>query len=150
MVSVSQPDFLKTWNYRRQCFHELLALSRQQFRLIEADDYQQLLSVLGNKQRLIGRLEELGKLQPQIFQEWKIHRDSLPAAERQACEDALEQTEDILSQLLEEERICTEFVARRRSETQIEIRGVTVGAHAHQAYGDSLAPATYRHLDIDQ
>lgn len=144
------PDFLQTFTDRRQCFVELLLLSREQLSLIDGDDYQRLLAVQGSKQRIIGRLEEIAKAAPRLGQEWKNCRDQLAPADRKACEAALAETEAILAALLEQERISTEYLQRRRDETQLQIAQLTAGEQAQSAYRDSLAPVTHRHLDINQ
>jgi hypothetical protein len=144
------PDFLQTFADRRQCFAELLELSRCQLGLVEADDYAQLLGLLGGKQRIIGRLEAIARIRPRLWDDWKLERDRLAPPERRACEQALAETEALLTQLLEQERISTECLARRRDRTAQQLQAVVTGSRVNQAYGDSLAPVTYRHLNTDQ
>ena len=56
----------------------------------------------------------------------------------------------LLERLLEQERVSTESLARRRDQTAAELRTVASGSRVNQAYRDSLAPVTHRHLDTDQ
>jgi hypothetical protein len=146
----ASPDFLQTFADRRQCFVELLELSRRQLGLVESDDYPQLLGLLGGKQRIIGRLETIGKARPRLWDDWRQARDRLAPRDRQACEQTLAETEALLAQLLEHERISTECLARRRDQTAQQLRAVATGSRVNQAYGESLAPATHRHLNLDQ
>lgn len=150
MTSSSVLEFVPAFTERRQCFAELLAFSRAQLALIDSDDYTRLLSLLGSKQRVIGRLEEIGKLHPRLWDAWRTARTQLPPVERATCERLLAETEALLAELLEHERVGTEQLARRRDHTQLELQDVTTGSQAQSAYRDSLAPATHRHLDIDQ
>lgn len=142
-------DFLKTFGDRHACFAELLELSKRQVDLVEADDYTQLLGLLSGKQQIIGRLEAIGKLQPRLWDDWRAERESLGSAARQACEQTLAKTEALLARLLEHERVSTETLARRRDHTAEQLRTVTTGSRVNQAYRDSLAPVTHRHLDTD-
>jgi hypothetical protein len=146
----SLPDFLRTFADRRQCFADLLEFSKRQLGLVESDDYAQLLGLLGGKQRIIGRLETIGKARPRLWDEWRAVRDRLSALERQACEQTLAESESLLVQILEHERASTDRLTRRRDETAYELRGVATGSRVNQAYGDSFAHATHRHLDMDQ
>jgi hypothetical protein len=142
------PDFLTLFTQRREHFFELLQLSKGQLALVEADDHAQLLTLLGAKQRIIGRLEELGQRRPDMWQEWRRDRDRLLPDARRSCEETLAETETLLAELLENERVSTETLARRRDATQRELRSVMHGSRVNQEYRDSLAPATHRHLDV--
>lgn len=143
-------DFLQTFAARRQCFVELLDLSRQQLGLVESDDYTRLLTLLGGKQQVIHRLEALGRRDPRLWDDWRETRDRLTPPARSACEQVLAETESLLAQLLEQERVSTETLKARRDETARELRSVAAGSRVNQAYRDSLAPATHRHLNLDQ
>lgn len=143
-------EFIKTFHDRRQCFAELLVLSQRQQGLVETDDYTQLMRLLAGKQQIIGRLEAISNGAPRLWDDWRRERDVLPLAARDACERTLAETEALLAELLEHERVSTETLSRRRDETQEQLRSVTGGARVNQAYRDSLAPATHRILDLDQ
>jgi hypothetical protein len=146
----STRDFLTTFADRRQCFAELLELSKRQLGLVESDDYAQLLNLLGGKQRVLRRLEAIGRGRPQLWDEWRTERERLSSSDRRACERTLAETEALLEQLLEHERVSTESLTRRRDRTAQELRAVATGSRVNLAYGESLAPVTHRHLDRDQ
>lgn len=143
-------EFLKTFAERRRCVADLLELSQRQLRLVESDDYSQLLGLLGGKQQIIGHLEAIGTGRPRLWEEWRLERDSLAPPARAACERELSETEALLAQLLEHERVSTETLARRHDQTVRELRTVTVSSRVNSAYRDSLAPVTHRHIDLDQ
>ncbi|HLJ12318.1 MAG TPA: hypothetical protein VKU82_14075 [Planctomycetaceae bacterium] len=145
----SPPDFLNTFAARRQCFAELLDLSERQSGLVDSDDYPKLMRLLGAKQQIIGRLEALGKSRPRLWDDWRKARDTLIPAARRACEETLAESEMLLGRLLERERISTESLALKREQTARELQAVAAGTRVNQAYGDSLAPVTHRHLDTD-
>jgi hypothetical protein len=150
MPILDQSNMLTVLNARRQHCRSLLDLSRRQRSLIDASDYSQLLSILGQKQRLLGRLDELNKEHPDLKSRWKQIRDAGDPDWRDDCEHVLAETESILAELIEEEEQSTDYLTRKRDATQKELHAVTEGSRVHDAYRDSLAPATHRHLDIDQ
>ncbi len=143
-------DFLTTFKTRRQHCRALLELSRQQLQLIAGDDFTELLDVLGQKQRLLGCLDELKHRHPQLWDRWQAQRDSLDAAVRHDCETALAESEGFLAEILENERGGTQALTARRDATQKQLQAISQGGQAHAAYRDGLAPATNRHLDVDQ
>jgi hypothetical protein len=143
-------DFITTFKDRRQCFADLLQISRSQLGLVETDDYSQLLRLLGGKQQIISRLEGIASRSPQLWDKWRSERQRLAPGARETCEQTLAETESLLAELLEHERIATETLARRRDQTAQQLAAVAGGSRVNQAYRDCLAPVTHRHLDLDQ
>lgn len=150
MSTLDASNILPVLQARRQHCRNLLELSRRQRNLIDASDYSQLLSILGQKQRLLGRLDELNKEHPDLKSQWKLIRTTADAEWRDDCEHVLAETESILAELIEEESQSTEHLSRKRDATQRELQSVSQGARVHDAYRDSLAPSTHRHLDLDR
>lgn len=149
MPAASVSDLVDVFGTRHECCRALLQLSRRQRDLIAADDYTQLLAVLGQKQRLLGRLDELNRQHPDLRQQWRARRDSLPAAERQRCEHLLAEMEQMLAALTEEERESTDLLAARRDETQRQLHEIACGTEVHQAYRDEIR-SPHRRLDVGQ
>lgn len=143
-------DFITTFKDRRQCFADLLQISRSQLGLVETDDYSQLLRLLGGKQQIINRLEAISIREPQLWDKWRRERERIAPGARQDCEQTLAETESLLAELLEHERIATETLAHRRDQTARQLAAVAGGSRVNQAYRDCLAPVTHRHLDLDQ
>ena len=143
-------DFLTTFKTRREHCHALLELSRHQLQLIVGDDFTELLDVLGQKQRLLSCLDELKQHQPQLWEQWQAQRDSIDPAVRRDCETALAETEGFLAEILENEKGGTQALTERRDATQKQLQAISRGSQAYSAYRDGLAPATNRHLDVDQ
>ncbi|MGE3315592.1 MAG: flagellar export chaperone FlgN [Planctomycetaceae bacterium] len=150
MPLLDHSNMLTVLNTRRQHCRNLLELSRRQRDLIDASDYSQLLTILGQKQRLLGRLDELNREHPDLKSRWKQIRDTGDADWRDDCEHVLAETESLLAELIEEEQDSTDHLTRKRDTTQKELQAVTQGSRVHDAYRESLAPATHRHLDIGQ
>lgn len=143
-------DFIATFKDRRQCFADLLQISRSQLGLVETDDYPQLLRLLGGKQQIISRLEAISNRNPDLWEKWRGERQRLAPQTREICEQTLAETESLLAELLEHERIATETLSHRRDQTARQLAAVAGGSRMNEAYRDCLAPVTHRHLDLDQ
>jgi len=150
MPTLDTAEILNILQMRRQHCRNLLDLSRRQRGLIDASDYSHLLTVLGQKQRLLGRLDELNTQHPDFRGQWATLRTLGDPEWRDDCEHVLAETEAILADLLAEEQESTEFLTQRRDDTQKQLQAVSQGARVHEAYRECLAPATHRHLDVGQ
>ena len=143
-------EFTTFFTTRRDHCHKLLELSRRQMELINQDDYNQLLAVLGQKQRILTQLDDLKKQHRRPLEFWQHNRDQLDATLRDDCQHLLAETEAVIAQLLEEETASTRHLTDRRDATQKQLQAISQGTQVHRAYRDSLAPSTRRHLDVDQ
>ena len=150
MTVAASIDFLAVFQSRRDHCHALLNLSRMQQDLIHRDDYTGLLVVLGQKQLILGRLDELKSRHVEMFSQWNSKRDSIDADTRQNCEHVLAETEALLAELIQEEDSSTKNIVRRRDEAHVELESLSEGGKVNHAYRDSLAPATHRHLDLNR
>ena len=150
MATLEVADYLDLFTTRRDCCRELLDLSRRQKPLIEEDDYRRLLEVLGRKQRLLSSLDDIQTKHPDLKENWRSQKHRIEQVLRDDCDHLLAETEAILAEILQEERDSTNFLAERRDRTQQKLEAISQGSKAHDAYRTSLAPATHRHLDLDQ
>ena len=151
-MPVDRLDFSYLFRVRRDYCRALLELSRGQDVLIETDDYTQLLVILGQKQGILGRMEELNRGQPQLWETWRAQRGQLDPGARALCETLLGETEAVLAELHDQEQASTERLAQRRNATRLELTTLTQGVRAHDAYahvGSAGADSGYR-LDIGQ
>ena len=150
-MSVSTPvNHLQIFQTRREYCVALLELSLQQGRLIADDDYPQLLKVLQQKQHLIGRLQDYTRTYAALWNQWKQQREQLEPQQQADCDRVLDETEQILAQLLQVESESTTDLKQRRDATQQTLQNVSQGNQAHLAYHDTQAPATHRFLNVDQ
>ena len=151
-MSADRLDFSYIFRVRRDYCRALLELSRGQDTLIETDDYTQLLVILGQKQGILGRMEELNRGQPRLWETWRAQRGQLDAGTRALCETLLEETQTVLAELHQQEHLSTERLASRRNETRLELATIAHGARAHDAYAHveaASAESGYR-LDVGQ
>lgn len=150
MSALGVSDYLKIFKSRREYCRALLDLSQQQRAMIAAGDYGQLMGLLSQKQRLLGRLDEVARAEPTFWQQWTTRRDGFETGARQDCERVLEESEQILAALLEEENAGTTLLTERRNATQKQLQAISAGSQAHDAYQDPYAVSQARHLDVDQ
>jgi len=150
MPSSSTIDFPRIFKTRRAYCRSLLDLSREQFELVENSEYARLLELLGRKQRLLGRLDELHQTEQDLWGQWKEARNGLEPSVRHQCEQLLRESENLLAEVLIQEKAGTDALSERRNGTQRQLLAISRGTKVSEAYRDNLAPATNRHLDIDQ
>jgi len=150
MSDANIANILQIMQTRRQHCRRLLRLSQQQRELIDTDNYTQLLAVLGNKQRILVRLDELKSRHPHFGRDWLTQRDSLDSSIRTEGETILSEIEAILSELLELEKESTRVISLRRDDTKRQLEILSQGTQTHEAYRDALAPVTSKYLDIDR
>lgn len=150
MTKLQMLDYSKLFSIRLEYSKTLLKLSVQQQDLINQDDYTGLLDVLGTKQRLIGQLDQYTRQLPTLWENWSRDREQLSAGQREACEQILNESEEVLGLLLKNEDTSTQCMVERCDQTKQQIQSLNQGGKVGEAYRDSLAPVTHRHLNIDQ
>ncbi|MEX1229025.1 MAG: hypothetical protein WEB58_02220 [Planctomycetaceae bacterium] len=152
MTTHAAIEYLQLFNTRREYFRLLLNLSRKQASCIHDEQYHELLEILGQKQRILGSLDELSKTRHRQIQEWTSAREQLDSAIRTACEDCLAESESLLADLLSEESTSTTHLTSRRDKTRNQLLAVSQGSHVHSAYHDAetTVDTPPLHLDINQ
>ena len=148
MAELTLSEFEQLLEHRRVECARLLELSHHQRQCIARDDYTGLLELLGQKQQILGRLDEHKARQPALVEFWRRRRDDLPPAQRDRCENLLAGVEHALARLIGEEQASSEQLARRRDATRHELERLHQGAAVHRAYRDGLDAAGHRHLDV--
>ncbi|MFN0196677.1 MAG: hypothetical protein ACKVT0_08015 [Planctomycetaceae bacterium] len=152
MNAPSHLEYYQLFNTRREYFRLLLNLSRKQSVCVQDEQYHELLELLGQKQRILGCLDELGKRQSHQIQNWPIVREQIPLDTRKACDEILAETETLLAELISEESSSTSHLTTRRDQTRRQLLAVSQGGRVHAAYNDSLEVPEFSpiHLDVNQ
>ncbi|MEO2032674.1 MAG: hypothetical protein ABGZ35_11370 [Planctomycetaceae bacterium] len=137
---------------RRDTCRQLLELSFAQREHIRAQDYGGLLLLLTEKQSVLSRHDALSQQfsNSSLQQWWAESRDTLEPFWQQRCRSALQDTEQILGELLAHEQQCTDLLTHHRNATYDQLQEISQGNRVHDAYRDNLAPRTHRHLNVDQ
>ncbi len=136
--------------HRRKHCHDLLELSRRQIEFIETNDFTQLMSTLAQKQRILGRLDEVKRRYPELSRQWVTLRDSGMPAIRTVCESLIADTESILAELLESEKEGTTQLSQRRDATRRQLEAVSQGVHVNQSYADTTPVLNHRFLNTNR
>jgi hypothetical protein len=142
--------YLQAFRTRRDYCRSLLELSKRQPELIDRDDYTLLMETLGQKQRILGRMEELKTRHADISKSWPHDKSLLAADDRHACEELLAESEQLLVQLMTCEQQSTDSLIERRNRTESELHSLAEGSRVHEAYRDAHTPAARPRLDVDQ
>jgi len=135
--------------HRRKYCRDLLELSLRQHQFIDSADYAQLMSTLAQKQRILGRLDEMKRRYPELSRQWAALRDTGLPSLRTDCESLIADTETILAELLESEKQGTDRLAERREATRRQLEAVTQGVHVNQVYADSTPTLNHRFLNTN-
>src|SRR5271168_2342074 len=104
MALLTLEEIRDVLQHRRKHCRDLLELSHRQHQFIDAGDYTQLMSTLAQKQRILGRFDEMKRRYPELSRQWTSLRDSGLPATRDDCESLIAETETLLAELLESEK----------------------------------------------
>jgi benzoyl-CoA reductase/2-hydroxyglutaryl-CoA dehydratase subunit BcrC/BadD/HgdB len=143
-------DILEVLKQRRAHCRELLDLSRRQNRVIDASDYTSLLSILGQKQRVLVRLDELKHRHPELGERWESVREAGPATVRRECSEIISEIEAILAELMQTEKAGADELSQRRETTRRQLESIAQGVHINEIYRDNVAPFSHRFLDLNR
>jgi FlgN protein len=143
-------EILDVLKHRRKHCRDLLDLSRRQNRVIDASDYSSLLGVLGQKQRVLGRLDEINRRHPELSRQWAALREAGQPGVRRECEEIISETEAILAELVQTEKDGAEQLSQRRDATRRQLESIAQGVHVNETYRDNVAPYSHRFLDLNR
>ncbi|HET6325131.1 MAG TPA: hypothetical protein VFG04_10695 [Planctomycetaceae bacterium] len=149
MALLTLEEIRDVLQHRRKHCRDLLDLSQRQHQFIDAADYTQLMATLAQKQRILGRLDEMKRRYPELSRQWTSLRDSGLPATRNDCESLIAETETILAELLESEKQGTQHLSVRRENTRRQIEAVSQGVHVNQVYADSSPTLNHRFLNTN-
>jgi hypothetical protein len=149
MALLTLEEIRDVLQHRRKHCRDLLELSQRQHQFIDAGDYTQLMSTLAQKQRILGRLDEMKRRYPELSRQWTALRDSGLPTTRGDCESLIAETEAVLAELLESEKVGTQHLSERREATRRQIEAVSQGVHVNQVYADSSPTLNHRFLNTN-
>lgn len=122
-----------------QCglYAQLRDLAVGQRSLITGDRPELLLGVLGERQRLIERLEALsGRLRP-YQNDWRAVRSGLSASDGRRVDQLVAEVNALLKGILEKDAADAELLAARKSETALRVQSARAVRQAGAAYAAS-------------
>lgn len=119
---------------QRSLYSQLGALAGTQRDLITAGEPEQLLSVLGERQKLVDRLDALGGRMKPYLERWTTFRATLAPVEVLRVDRLLGEVNTMLAGILEKDKADAQLLAARKSSTAKAIEAVSVGRQAGAAY----------------
>jgi|GEM_PF-5900020 len=149
-MNENKRDFLTVLKNRKEYLNCLWKLSLSQNRIIEENNYDELLSVLQKKQNIIRRMEEFRQRDLDLKKEWESVKSQLESQSKQDCENVIEDSRRILEEIISSKKESTEFLMKRREETQLQLKAVQQGDQAHRAYLQHERTSRSRIIDIGQ
>ena len=120
---------------QRSLYSQLGELAGTQRGLITGGEPEQLLSVLGERQKLVDRLDTLGGRMKPYLESWKAFRATLAPADALRVDRLLGEVNTMLAGILEKDKADAQLLAARKSATGKAMEAVSVGRQAEAAYG---------------
>jgi hypothetical protein len=139
-------EYLAAFRARRECCRALLELSREQQLFIAESDYNELITVLEMKQRLVDELAQSGSA---AWQSWKQYRAGFTASEQQAGDALLAETESLLALLLKEEQGGVARLTAQRDTTERELAQINSVEQIEAAYRPVAISGSQWGLDVN-
>jgi hypothetical protein len=131
---------------KHTCLVQLRDMGRRQLELVDEGNMTALLDVLSAKQRPLVELQRIEKALDPFRSQDPQQRCWRTAEDRAACADCLRQCDDLLAEIVGQEKRSEAALARRRQETAIQLSGVHL---AGQALGAYAAPPRHESTHID-
>jgi len=131
---------------QRELYVRLRALTDSQRSLITGDDPEQLLTVLGERQKLIDRLERLAERMRPYQQKWPQLRSELAPAESERVDRLLAEVNALLAAILEKDKADAQLLAARKGVVAQAMATLKTDKQARAAYA---APAHQKQVGVD-
>lgn len=122
-------------------------LSRRQIDLIETDNGERLLAIVTQRQQVIDRVLETGRLLEPLRAQWNRGADAIPATERDGVRRRIDAVARLMDAIAVRDEEARRRLIRRRDRIAAEMAGVDRGRTAVSAYGEPEGPRTARFQD---
>jgi len=130
-----------------ELYQKLDSLSLRQHVLIESDDTDGLLQVLGARQELIEHITDSAAKMAPYRARWDDHVRELKDNERKSLRKGLDDLSAMMACIAERDEVDRVAMEIRREKVKIQITGVKRGSAAVSAYGGVAAPRSPRFQD---
>lgn len=132
---------------KQECLVRLRDMGRRQYELVHEGCITGVLDVLSAKQDVLVRLQSIERaLEPFRDQDPEARRWASPER-RQRCAQQLQRCEELLAEIIAQERQSEQELVRRRDETAEQLQGIRAAGQARGAYITTPAPTTHQ-LDL--
>ncbi len=125
---------------RRQVsiYTRLEQLSGRQRGLIAAEDQQQLLTLLAERQKLVDELSALNQGLIPLQKYWRAHRETVAPSLRAEADQLLGRTGEILQRILGTDERDARILSARKAQTAKQVTELAQGRQAFEAYGGGV------------
>ena len=131
----------RTLEQQMQIFTQLKQLAAKQRQLIEHDQTEPLLALLGARQKLINRLLQLDGQMGPLRQRYQRCSKDLPAQLHDELQAMVEKVRTTLGEILQSDRADSELLAQRKGQVGQQLGGISQVRRAHAAYGSGAGVA---------
>jgi hypothetical protein len=119
---------------QRTLYSQLGELAGTQRGLITGGEPEQLLSVLGERQKLVDRLDAIGRRMKPYLESWKGFRATMAPVDALRVDRLLGDVNTMLAGILEKDKADAQLLAARKSSTAKAMEAVSIGRQAGAAY----------------
>lgn len=131
---------------QRDAYRQLKELAGAQRQAIDAERPEDLLRILGDRQRRINELAEIdGRLEP-FRSEWDRLREALPADQRLRVGELVEDIRGLLGEILQRDEGDCDRLEKQTASSRNEAAAVSVGQKLNAAY-TAGGPSSARFID---
>ena len=129
--------FLALLAEQRGLYERLLAMGGTQRSLITSDEPERLLALLGDRQKLVDRMEILGRKMRPYQQAWPSFRARMAGADAERADRLVAEVNALLQQILEADKADAQLLAARKGAVANVVSKVQAGKRVRAAYADA-------------
>lgn len=119
---------------QRDLYRQLGQLTDKQRGAIDSQLPEDLLRILGDRQRLINQLTEINEQLEPFRGQWDQIRRTIPAVRRQRISQLVDEVGELLSEILKQDASDCDLLEQRTSECQGDAMTASVGQKINAAY----------------
>ena len=144
--TMATDDLLALLDKQLALYQRLNAMAGQQHTLVSEEDPAALLSLLGERQRLLDELAELDARIAPVRREWDRIGPTLPVSARRRAKAVFQESRQLLAGIIASDQKDTELLEGRKVNVQAALQTIGAAQQAHTAYGNK-APGLSRYFD---
>ena len=115
-------------------YEQLAALAEVQHSLVSDSNPEKLLNVLGDRQKVLRKLEQLAGSVRSHHRDWPELRSQLPAAQVEEVDSLLRKVNRVLAAILERDKVDSQTLAARKEVSGQDMQKCKKGRQAGAAY----------------
>lgn len=120
---------------QRDAYRRLHELAQTQRGAIESEKPEELLRILGQRQRLIAELTEINEQLEPLRSRWGDIRPALPASERLRISELVDEVQHLLVGILDQDQGDCETLKQRAKQCRAGAASAATGKKLNAAYG---------------